>query len=1094
MKLKVPIILGIVIIILFVICLFMNRDTQENFTSLIGTANNNYSTKENLIDGLYSPVNSDFSKFTYKPYSLTILSKGNRVIFMFQNRTPKSELGEPCLTNSDCTSELCDTTGKYNARGACVINDALNTNTGLVNTNGETEYIKFVIYKDTSNQLRRYNTKTYENTILKTNIKGLDATTANYIFYKNNSNELYRYNVTGNSETKLGSSLKHNLSAVSDNCIFWIANSNKQVWVWDGSNTTGTGVTNIRLIRAVNPNCFWYRTTGNVLGRAIKSNGTWSNTTYTNITNCYGIHPSSENICYYKCVTGKYYDYEYKGCYKDGGFTCPPGYTVKNESTGTCRKSWTSSCGESCAKNLCTSNGGTWIPLDYSSNPYTCQMPRERDLPTLFGRNKSLSQCNVLTRDSKKYFGRQYTGTCWGGNSYGKFGTSESCNDCDSLNVGSWKQCIYENTSISCNNTIFKFDATTQEKTNTGVNKVLRFMTYNDNGFYYQKYSEGNKFYRYTDGTTKIMNVPQAKKMYVDGTDLYVAGYSTRTLYKVNNPLSSGYINASKYPSNSNSIASLKKFVIVNGYNMPIVSEEAYLSNNKNNFYGYNLFHGVFKYRKNGERYIKLMTTSFYNKNTSDYLKNLFEKDDILKLIHKDNSLYIQNERNYMTFKRIKKLNTDVLNFDQIENRNLQYNINQMETPQLQVASELCPLGTHKCYDEDANALFCGYQESGFVPGEVPNCKSGSQYCALDEENSNGMNMCDPNIKISTTSTTLPMIPSLLNTKFYGRRRNFTVNCNYLVNQLINNGLNNLTIITRVKNKNNKSVFKSLGVQFFNPGQHGSDMILNDSPLTNLLNTSPNQSSFASTASQGLYAFIGLLLILVTLEELDVQFLIDCRNQILKNQYCGNDSSETSQLQTVCNNILNDVDDVKAEIDNMEITQFKLEKMAQGMTKGPNLCSFYLKSYKSYSKLEPNYYCTGHTNGDTSMSLVKGGHINSITVQGKTNQNQSQLWYFEDAGSFIINKPNLKVFRTFIRSQNGLYLEPSFGEIQGFSRMGGHDVYKVNLVRKPTRYWFIVGTKFNSEIVGQLNREITNMVINENTASSDNYIYNCEEQ
>ena len=178
----------------------------------------------------------------------------------------------------------------------------------------------------------------------------------------------------------------------------------------------------------------------------------------------------------------------------------------------------------------------------------------------------------------------------------------------------------------------------------------------------------------------------------------------------------------------------------------------------------------------------------------------------------------------------------------------------------------------------------------------------------------------------------------------------------------------------------------------------------------------------------------------------------------------------------------------------MEITQFKLEKMAPGMTKGPNNCSFYLKSYKSYSKLEPNYYCTGHTNGDTSMSLVKGGHINSVTVQGKTHQNQSQLWYFEDAGSFIINKSNLKVFRTFIRSQNGLYLEPSFGEIQGFSRMGGHDVYKVNLVRKPTRYWFIVGTKFNSEVVGQLNREITSMVVNENTASSDEYIYNCEEQ
>ena len=52
MKLQVPIILGIVVIILFVICLFMNRDARENFTSLIGTANNNYSTKESLIDEL----------------------------------------------------------------------------------------------------------------------------------------------------------------------------------------------------------------------------------------------------------------------------------------------------------------------------------------------------------------------------------------------------------------------------------------------------------------------------------------------------------------------------------------------------------------------------------------------------------------------------------------------------------------------------------------------------------------------------------------------------------------------------------------------------------------------------------------------------------------------------------------------------------------------------------------------------------------------------------------------------------------------------------------------------------------------------------
>ena len=47
---------------------------------------------------------------------------------------------------------------------------------------------------------------------------------------------------------------------------------------------------------------------------------------------------------------------------------------------------------------------------------------------------------------------------------------------------------------------------------------------------------------------------------------------------------------------------------------------------------------------------------------------------------------------------------------------------------------------------EDVNALFCGYQER-FVPGVVQTGKSGSQYCALDEENSNGMDI-DPNVKL----------------------------------------------------------------------------------------------------------------------------------------------------------------------------------------------------------------------------------------------------------------------------------------------------------------------------------------------------------
>lgn len=50
---------------------------------------------------------------------------------------------------------------------------------------------------------------------------------------------------------------------------------------------------------------------------------------------------------------------------------CPSGYSGPN-SNNECTKSSTSECGLTCAKNICESDGGTWIPKDYSRNPYTC--------------------------------------------------------------------------------------------------------------------------------------------------------------------------------------------------------------------------------------------------------------------------------------------------------------------------------------------------------------------------------------------------------------------------------------------------------------------------------------------------------------------------------------------------------------------------------------------------------------------------------------------------------------------------------------------------------------------------------------------------
>jgi hypothetical protein len=52
---------------------------------------------------------------------------------------------------------------------------------------------------------------------------------------------------------------------------------------------------------------------------------------------------------------------------------CPTGYNGP-EPTGKCKAGWSSNCGEDCAKINCAKAKGKWIPLDYSRNPYTCQM------------------------------------------------------------------------------------------------------------------------------------------------------------------------------------------------------------------------------------------------------------------------------------------------------------------------------------------------------------------------------------------------------------------------------------------------------------------------------------------------------------------------------------------------------------------------------------------------------------------------------------------------------------------------------------------------------------------------------------------------
>ena len=58
----------------------------------------------------------------------------------------------------------------------------------------------------------------------------------------------------------------------------------------------------------------------------------------------------------------------------NGTVNCVPPYRPASSASNnnTCIAGWTQDCGEDCARNICAQEGGIWIPLNYSNNPYTC--------------------------------------------------------------------------------------------------------------------------------------------------------------------------------------------------------------------------------------------------------------------------------------------------------------------------------------------------------------------------------------------------------------------------------------------------------------------------------------------------------------------------------------------------------------------------------------------------------------------------------------------------------------------------------------------------------------------------------------------------
>ena len=67
-------------------------------------------------------------------------------------------------------------------------------------------------------------------------------------------------------------------------------------------------------------------------------------------------------------------------CESKKSVLCPEGYSGPN-ADNVCTTGWSSACGQECATSKCASAGGTWIPLDYRYNPYSCRMSTTTPTP-----------------------------------------------------------------------------------------------------------------------------------------------------------------------------------------------------------------------------------------------------------------------------------------------------------------------------------------------------------------------------------------------------------------------------------------------------------------------------------------------------------------------------------------------------------------------------------------------------------------------------------------------------------------------------------------------------------------------------------------
>jgi hypothetical protein len=562
-NLKIPIILGLLVVIIFVVCICINN--KEGFTTLIGTTNNSLALKEDSISGVYENVDSIFATektYNYIPYNVNLIQKGENVIMMIDKVTPISRLGDLCSSNNECLSNKCDTTGSYNAKRRCVKPDASTTKTGDENTIPSVK--TYMIFYIKSGNLYRYNSNKKSSTKYISNVSEISIGNAYVCFYKTNNNQIWRIEINKDNENKstkikLGSNVTSNISAISKDFIYWAANSNRQLYRWqNGSNQTG-GLTsyNVKTVAGVNGSCVWYisNDSDHHLGKNVWTSSTgWKDYSYTGWHTLAEISPVSADECYYRC-NGTTSTNSYKGCWKDD------------------------------------------TPRALSHQ--------------ISGSGHSVENCiTQCSNKGYKYSGRQYNGQCFCGNSdsttdgYKRYGEGTGC-DCNGDNVGSWKQCVYEKSTFSCSNTIYKVDTNSNTITEiNGASGATKISTIDSNSFYFVK--DGN-LRKYSNKTITSYPANSVHKWSVANTnELFLISNSSNDLLYMKGSDIVSYPLSSQLSGLSDVQASITYVV-----NLP----SGLLSrNNKKNFQGHMLIYGKIKRRLNGKKYITILTEPVYKK------------------------------------------------------------------------------------------------------------------------------------------------------------------------------------------------------------------------------------------------------------------------------------------------------------------------------------------------------------------------------------------------------------------------------------------------------------------------------------------------